>query len=149
MVAFNELQDTMLPDLRAKQFLLPIVYSLVTASVIVHGITIPLYHIAAAVPNATSAVSEYLSRTPSLPSARLFRFSPRSPVEVGGLRLPANASGLPNHAVSIGIRQHAHHLADDIVPSSCPPDPVHTPLQASGRQDKGLPSYGSLETDGR
>ncbi|KAJ2690903.1 hypothetical protein IWW39_000412 [Coemansia spiralis] len=149
MVAFNELQDTMLADLRAKQFLLPIVYSLVTASVIVHGITIPLYHIAAAVPNATSAMSEYLSRTPSLPSARLFRFSPRSPVEVGGLRLPANASGLPNHAVSIGIRQHAHHLADDIVPSSCPPDPVHTPLQASGRQDKGLPSYGSLETDGR
>ncbi|KAJ2042400.1 hypothetical protein GGH13_009949 [Coemansia sp. S155-1] len=138
----------MLADLRAKEFLLPIVYSLVTASVIVHGITIPLYHIVSAVPNATFAVSEYLSRTPSQPSPRLFGFSPRSLTEIGGLRLPANASGLslPRHATAITVRQHARHLADDIVPSSCPPDPVHTPLQASGLQHKVLPSYGSVDT---
>ncbi|KAJ2456930.1 hypothetical protein GGI02_006197, partial [Coemansia sp. RSA 2322] len=61
MVAYYELQDAVFADLRAKQCLLPIVYSLVTASVIVHGITIPLYHVVSAVPNATVAVSEYLS----------------------------------------------------------------------------------------
>ncbi|KAJ2801276.1 hypothetical protein H4R21_002846 [Coemansia helicoidea] len=45
MVAHEELQHSAYDGLRAKEYLLPIVYSLVTASVIVHGITIPLYHI--------------------------------------------------------------------------------------------------------
>ncbi|KAJ2692532.1 Na+/H+ antiporter, partial [Coemansia spiralis] len=48
MVAHQELQHSAYDGLRAKEYLLPIVYSLVTASVIVHGITIPLYHIVSA-----------------------------------------------------------------------------------------------------
>ncbi|KAJ2878497.1 hypothetical protein IWW38_006307, partial [Coemansia aciculifera] len=144
MVAYNELQDPAFDDLHARQFLLPIVYSLVTASVIVHGITIPLYHIVNAVPNATFAVSEYLGRTPSLSSPRLFSFAPRSPSEASGLRLPANAGigAPPRHAAVISVRHHARHLGENIVPSSCPPDPVHAPLQASGRRPTG---YGSIE----
>ncbi|KAJ1726468.1 hypothetical protein LPJ61_005165 [Coemansia biformis] len=45
MVAHEELQDSAYDGLQANAYLLPIVYSLVTASVIVHGITIPLYHV--------------------------------------------------------------------------------------------------------
>ncbi|KAJ2741565.1 hypothetical protein GGI20_005101 [Coemansia sp. BCRC 34301] len=147
MVANTELQDPAFADLPARRFLLPIVYSLVTASVIVHGITIPLYHIVSAVPNATFAVSEYLSRTPSQSSPLLFSFAPRSLTEVDGLRLPVNAGMVvpPRHSAVISVRQHAHHLSESLVPSSCPPDPVHTPLQASAHRPKG---YGSLETSG-
>ncbi|KAJ2439282.1 hypothetical protein GGF42_008006 [Coemansia sp. RSA 2424] len=147
MVAYNELQDPAFANLHVKQFLLPVVYSLVTASVIVHGITIPLYHIVSAMPNATFAVSEYLSRTPTQSSPRLFSFSPRSLAEVGGLRLPANAGMAvpPRHASIIAVRQRAHLQDENLVPSSCPPDPVHTPLQPNGRRPKG---YGSLEAGG-
>ncbi|KAI8321925.1 hypothetical protein GQ54DRAFT_297699 [Martensiomyces pterosporus] len=137
MVAYEELQSEVFDGLKAKEYLLPIVFSLVIASVIVHGITIPLYHIAAAVPNATVAVSKFLSRTPSQSSSNLFVGAVRGtpPLNIAGAR------GLQGSR----LRRQVEGFDNAHLSSSCPAVPEHTfLLSGSERRPENLPNYGSL-----
>ncbi|KAJ1966201.1 hypothetical protein GGI12_000223 [Dipsacomyces acuminosporus] len=148
MVAYEELQDEVFDGLRAREYLLPIVFSLVIASVVVHGITIPLYHIAAAVPSATVAVTKFLSRPQSQSSSNLF--------VVGGTG--ASSPGSRQSSLPIGrplaflhgrnrLGKQPAALGDDQLASSCPILPEHT-LLLSGeeRRVEGLPNYGSVNS---
>ncbi|KAJ2781507.1 hypothetical protein H4R18_002833 [Coemansia javaensis] len=124
MVAHEELQDSAYDGLPVKEYLLPIVYSLVAASVVVHGITIPLYHIVSAnlVPlgarifSASPAASigawvaprrsrmprEYASDDEAV-LAGIYPGAPaeRAPLAHGHVRRPANY-GSANHHGSAG-----------------------------------------------
>ncbi|KAJ1816763.1 hypothetical protein LPJ56_004221 [Coemansia sp. RSA 2599] len=151
MVAQKELEDSVFDGLLAKECLLPIVYTLVVSSVIVHGITIPLYHIVSAVPNATVAVSRFLSRTPSQSSSNLlFPFGSRAP--------PSPI----RHSRVVAIRSGHAKSQLGILSSSCPAASESTLLEegSSGnarqsddsavrsRRPEDLPNYGSFSQPG-
>ncbi|KAJ2855548.1 hypothetical protein J3B02_002105 [Coemansia erecta] len=153
MVAQKELESSVFDGLQAKECLLPIVYSLVVSSVIVHGITIPLYHIVSAVPNATVAVSRFLSRTPSQSSSNLlFPFGSRAP------------SSPIRHSRVIAIRNSHAKSQLGLLSSSCPiisdaglleegtssstsqdnNNDSSVSMGVGGRRPEDLPNYGSF-----
>ncbi|ORX67221.1 hypothetical protein DL89DRAFT_269642 [Linderina pennispora] len=117
MVAYEELEDPVFEGSRFKESLLPIVFSLVIASVVVHGITIPLYHVAAAVPTATVAVQKFLTLTPSRSSTSLFSIgrrtaSPRYPPNMGvSIRKPRNARASNPVVLPDTVRTAAEHTS--------------------------------------
>ncbi|KAJ2696492.1 hypothetical protein FB645_006181 [Coemansia sp. IMI 203386] len=157
MVAQKELEESAFDGLQAKECLLPIVYSLVVSSVIVHGITIPLYHIVSAVPNATVAVSRFLSRTPSQSSSNL-----RFPFGARATPLP-----VPRNSRVVAIRDGQAKSRLGLLSSSCPATSEGGLLEegsgnssrnssssndggiSSGhRQPEDLPNYGSFSRPG-
>ncbi|KAJ2596242.1 hypothetical protein H4R99_005001 [Coemansia sp. RSA 1722] len=157
MVAHKELEDSAFDGLQAKVCLLPIVYSLVVSSVIVHGITIPLYHIVSAVPNATVAVSRFLSRTPSQSSSNL-----RFPFGARATPLP-----VPRNSRVVAIRDGQAKSRLGLLSSSCPATsegglleegPGNSSRDSSSSNDGGissghrqpedLPNYGSFSRPG-
>ncbi|KAJ1949313.1 hypothetical protein EC988_004821 [Linderina pennispora] len=137
MVAYEELKDPVFEGSRFKESLLPIVFSLVIASVVVHGITIPLYHVAAAVPTATVAVQKFLTLTPSRSSTSLFSIgrrtaSPRYPPNMGvSIRKPRNA-----RASNPAVLPDSEQLS-----SSCPAAAEHTSLLVGSEEQAA--NYGS------
>ncbi|KAJ2777613.1 hypothetical protein GGI15_004449 [Coemansia interrupta] len=145
MVAQKELEDHVFDGMRVKEYLLPIVLSLVIGSVFVHGITIPLYHIVSAVPNASVAVTRFLSRTPSESSSNFrFPFGPRA--------LSISAPHPRIAAISNSARRRESALG--IVSSSCPASAESTLLEpgfggsssnsSGSRGPENLPNYGTI-----
>ncbi|KAJ1993695.1 hypothetical protein GGI25_001586 [Coemansia spiralis] len=151
MVAYEELQDEAFDGLAVKEYLFPIVYTLVTASVFVHGVTIPFYHIVNAVPNATAAVSRFLSRTPSQSSSNIFIFGSRVQSTDSPSPLPVYSNAAPtlissNKAAT--LQRRVLGLETSPLSSSCPPDSGSTLLNSrttsTTRRPVDLANYGSI-----
>ncbi|KAJ2726440.1 hypothetical protein GGI07_000578 [Coemansia sp. Benny D115] len=144
MVAQKELESEVFAGLRAKEFLMPVVFSLVAASVFVHGITIPLYYTVSAVPTATVAVTQFLSsRRPSESSSSSIIFPFRRYGRPVDPLLRVNIAAPRHSGQGLGV------LSTSCPPASAMGAPTVALSNAKQRirveRPEDLPSYGTIE----